>query len=93
MKKPIVIDAVLWDGREETIQKIFDMNPKLLEDGVHVNPGLGYVPAFGTLDIHTLEGTMTAQPGDWVICGVERELYPCKPSIFEQTYVELPAED
>ena len=43
--------------------------------------------------IQTLEGTMTAAPGDWIIKGVQGEFYPCKPDIFEQTYelVEAPA--
>lgn len=36
--------------------------------------------------IETLEGTMKANPGDWIIKGVQGELYPCKPDIFEQTY-------
>jgi len=36
--------------------------------------------------INTLEGAMTAQPGDWIIRGVKGEFYPCKPDIFEQTY-------
>jgi len=36
--------------------------------------------------IETLEGTMTANPGDWIITGVAGEQYPCKPEIFEKTY-------
>lgn len=40
----------------------------------------------GTLKIATLEGVMTAQPGDWIIRGTEGELYPCKPSVFERKY-------
>ena len=36
--------------------------------------------------ISTLEGVMTAQPGDWIITGVNGEKYPCKPDIFEKTY-------
>ena len=36
--------------------------------------------------IRTLEGDMTAEVGDWIITGVEGEIYPCKPHIFEQTY-------
>lgn len=36
--------------------------------------------------IDTLEGRMTARPGDWIIRGVKGELYPCKPEIFEATY-------
>ncbi len=36
--------------------------------------------------IHTLEGDMTASPGDYIIIGVRGEMYPCKPDIFHETY-------
>lgn len=36
--------------------------------------------------IETLEGTMRADQDDWIIQGVQGELYPCKPDIFEATY-------
>lgn len=36
--------------------------------------------------IETLEGVMRANPGDWIITGVNGEKYPCKPDIFEKTY-------
>ena len=36
--------------------------------------------------IHTLEGDMTAQIGDWIITGLRGEQYPCKPDIFEKSY-------
>ena len=42
--------------------------------------------ADGSVAIETLEGTMTANVGDWIIRGVKGELYPCKPDIFEATY-------
>ena len=38
------------------------------------------------MEIKTLEGTMTASEGDWIICGVSGEFYPCKPDIFDATY-------
>lgn len=38
------------------------------------------------LKIPTLEGEMTASPGDWIITGVKGERYPCKPEIFALTY-------
>ena len=38
------------------------------------------------LDIETLEGTMHANVGDYIITGVNGEKYPCKPDIFEKTY-------
>lgn len=36
--------------------------------------------------IDTLGGTIEAQEGDWIICGVACEFYPCTPDIFEATY-------
>ncbi|MCG2963705.1 hypothetical protein KZ308_28620, partial [Escherichia coli] len=45
-------------------------------------------PLSDSYDIETLEGTMTAQHGDWIIKGVQGEFYPCKPDIFKQTYEE-----
>lgn len=41
------------------------------------------------LVIHTLEGDMTAQPGDWIITGTKGEEYPCKPDIFAEIYEEV----
>lgn len=42
-----------------------------------------------TVIIKTLEGTHHAAPGDWIICGIAGEIYPCKPDIFELTYEEV----
>lgn len=36
--------------------------------------------------IKTLEGTMEARPGWWVIRGLAGEFYPCSDEIFEQSY-------
>lgn len=33
-----------------------------------------------------LEGGHIVCPGDWIITGVGGEHYPCKPSVFAQTY-------
>lgn len=38
------------------------------------------------VDIKTLEGTMRADPGDFIIRGIKGEFYPCKPDIFAATY-------
>lgn len=38
------------------------------------------------LIIRTLEGIMTVSWGDYIIQGVQGELYSCKPDIFEATY-------
>lgn len=44
------------------------------------------------MDIETLEGTMHASVGDYIITGVRGEQYPCKPDIFEKTYEPAEAE-
>jgi hypothetical protein len=36
--------------------------------------------------IKTLEGVMRADVGDYIIRGVNGEVYPCKPDIFAKTY-------
>jgi hypothetical protein len=35
----------------------------------------------------TKEGTMEGQVGDWLLEGIEGELYPCDNSIFEKSYI------
>jgi hypothetical protein len=43
--------------------------------------------------VPTLEGTMVAQEGDWIIRGVRGEFYPCRGDIFDETYVPATDED
>ena len=72
-KKPVVIEAVQFDGTFASVEEM--LIPSCSQD-------LGS----NTLEIETLEGVMTAQPGDWIIRGVKGEFYPCKPDIFAATY-------
>lgn len=44
----------------------------------------------GHAEIDTLEGTIHAEVGDWIIRGVKGELYPCRDDIFRMTYEEAP---
>ena len=37
-------------------------------------------------EIKTLKGVMTAYEGDYIIKGIDGEIYPCKIDIFEETY-------
>ena len=48
--------------------------------------GLWIDPADGALMIRTLEGDMKVSLGDYIIRGVQGELYPIKESIFRETY-------
>lgn len=36
--------------------------------------------------VETLEGTMIGKKGDWLMIGVNGEMYPCDKAIFEKTY-------
>jgi hypothetical protein len=89
-KKPVVIEAIQNTGGNSNEVLAFCFADERWKEGIdseYVNgPGIGYTPPLGTFDIPTLEGTMTAQVGDWIIRGVKGELYPCKPDIFEATY-------
>ncbi|WP_288478021.1 hypothetical protein [uncultured Clostridium sp.] len=40
-------------------------------------------------EINTLEGVMIGNGGDYIIKGVNGEIYPCKPDIFRKTYEEV----
>lgn len=78
-KKPVEIEAWLWDESRETFDKI---GCKLMRcDGHVAHPNL-----MENLGIETLEGTMRVNKGDYIIKGVKGEFYPCKPDIFEMTY-------
>jgi hypothetical protein len=46
-------------------------------------------PSGEALVCGTLEGVHRITFGDWIIEGVNGELYPCKPDIFEATYEEV----
>jgi hypothetical protein len=37
-------------------------------------------------EVETLEGTFTGKAGDYLIVGIEDELYPCAQEIFKKTY-------
>lgn len=78
-KKPVVIEAVQWLG--DNIGQV----------GAFCKTGMTYTESFidesiADLEIHTLEGVMKADKGDWIIKGVKGEFYPCKPDTFAATY-------
>lgn len=92
-KKPVVIEAKPWNGSVGWATAIIDW---ILTNGgtarYHEAPGRGDDGSdLASIAIDTLEGTMHATPGDWVIKGVQGEFYPCKPDIFEATYEAVDA--
>lgn len=75
-KKPVVIEA--W---------LADKNTRMPEWLVRAeSEGLIYFHDKNVM-ISTLEGIMQAKYGqDYIIKGIEGEIYPCKKDIFEKTY-------
>lgn len=76
-KLPVEIEAVEWTGDLEAL----DVFPKEDIENVKLRDGELY--------IQTLEGEMHASIGDYIIQGVNGEIYPCKPDIFKKTYEEV----
>jgi hypothetical protein len=37
-------------------------------------------------EVETLEGIMKGQPGDWLMVGINGEMYPIADEIFKKTY-------
>lgn len=79
-KKPVVIEAVKWNG--DKASEVTDWVREALEDNTLFRMGCDVI-------VDTLEGKMKASPGDYIIKGVQGELYPCKPDIFEKTYDKI----
>lgn len=73
-KKPVVIEAVLFNGRNTA--DIHEFCGDKTREPVGENH----------MEIVTLEGVMKVSAGDYVIKGVNGEFYPCKPDIFAKTY-------
>ena len=79
-KKPVVVEAMQYDGQN---------GPEIsfwAHRGGHPQMNAIIRQGHMCLFIRTLEGDMTASPGDWIIKGVKGEFYPCKPDIFAATY-------
>lgn len=79
-KKPVVIEAIQFIDNADRIMEIHEF---LGRDTMRINYEDKYNPY---IKIETLEGTMKASVGDYIIKGVNGEFYPCKPDIFEKTY-------
>jgi hypothetical protein len=79
-KKPVVIEALQWTG------------DNWLEMDAFLTAHHSTFPKDGFLIIHTLEGPMRADNGDYIIKGIQGEFYPCKPTIFESTYDKVAEE-
>jgi len=74
-KKLVIIEAIQWTGDNLAEIQTF-MQDNLPE----------YVDIDNSLVIGTLGGAHIASKGDFIICDIAGEYYPCRPNIFEETY-------
>lgn len=84
-KKPVEVEAFQWFGDEcqiEDPQWIIEAIKSGIAKADFIDGGYKAIPV---LRITTLEGVMTANQGDYIIKGVQGEIYPCKSDIFEAT--------
>lgn len=89
-KKPIVIEAFQMTLERRLSNVDWPQWMHRAWNEPREDPGSLYPTIEGTgdgsLSIGTLEGQHLVNWGDWIIQGVQGELYPCKPDIFDATY-------
>lgn len=85
-KRPVEVDAFQLTADPERIAPEW-FTQAVADEVVWIDRSLqdGHVKVYGCT-IHTLEGKMHAKLGDYIIRGVNGELYSCKPNIFQKTY-------
>ena len=87
-KKPVVIEAIKWDGLN--LQEVKDFVGDSLDCEIYDSAWeVGVAAPVADMKIKTLEGNMQVNIDDYIIKGVQGEFYPCKPDIFEQTYEKV----
>ena len=79
-----IIEAIQWVDNTTEIKEFCGDNANYeVEDSAwQVGKGIPHE----TLTIHTIDGDMKAQRGDFIIKGLNSEFYPCKPDIFIKKY-------
>ena len=81
-KRPIEIEAVRLNGAGRLEG---DMPDWIVQPALRGEIQYTHTQEAG-LHVKTLEGVMRAGPGDWLIRGVQGEIYPCKDEVFRETY-------
>jgi hypothetical protein len=77
-KKPIVVEAIEFQGAGSVVER------EVLE--AFIGTAGRYDFDTGHYLIDTLEGTLRARPGDWIVKGVRGEFYPVRADIFAETF-------
>lgn len=81
VKRPILIEAIQWNGKNFDEIKAFCKDTMIAYGGELVIPTLE--------DGKFIKAKHVATEGDYVIKGVRGEFYFCKEDIFNETYEEV----
>lgn len=81
-KKPIVIEAIQWSGGNEA--EIRDFSHGMFE--ALTEPSPDDLEATATVFDNLHSTWVLVYPRDWIIKGIARECYPCRDSVFHETY-------
>jgi len=87
IKKPVVIEAIrITRDNLDEIKSFVQHDDEVAVPFFDNITNPDEKPRLAMWFIHTLEGIMRANIGDWIIKGVNGEFYPCKPDVFVATY-------
>ena len=97
-KRPVVVEAHQWLVNDDPQAGGFGNDHMADWLGESFGGISDYAVGIDSLDgayliVKTVEGSLFARRGDWIIKGVKGEFYPCKPDIFKATYEPLESED
>lgn len=86
-KKPIVVEAFqVTLGSMHTEDTWPEWLKKASKKNMDKIGGFVWLKRMESGYIRTLEGPLSVRLDDWIIKGIQGELYPCKPDIFSATY-------
>lgn len=89
-KKPVEVEAIQWKGDLDNFTELVHFaNVTKYHPLITNEETIQRIETLNLIHIQTLEGVMEAQPGDYIIKGVQGEFYPCKPDIFHTTYEQV----
>ncbi len=88
-KKPVVVEARLLTRHGPVQQDIISWIRSCDKEPRIRSRGEAAIACSDGIFIFTLEGEMLARWGDWVVCGVHGEFYPCKPDIFKDNFTPI----
>lgn len=83
-KRPIEVQAVqLLRGNAKIVAEFVGRDGQIMCSGDGATHGM----------IRTNHGMTHVRIGDWIIKGVDGEIYPCSPRVFDATYEPVDGED